>query len=280
MTSNRFSTIWDECARLGWRFRPGAGLENVRGVANKMKTWSSILKILTIALLFFSAADRGAAQKMLIPSPIGAPQPPAADKPADGDSGPALHKRNWRYKINSSDTLEVTFELTPELNQTVTVEPDGYITLREVGDLPAAGETLPELTQSIKAAYSKILQEPVISVVPKDFEKPYFVVGGQVAKPGKFDLRSDTTLTQAIAIAGGFTDAAKHSQVILFRRVSDEWTEAKIINVKKMMSSRDLREDPDLKPGDMLFVPKNALSKIKPFLPTSSVGAFASPAVF
>jgi hypothetical protein len=67
--------------------------------------------------------------------------------------------------------------------------------------------------------------------------------------------------------------------VLLFRRVSDQWTEARIINVKKMMSARDLQEDPELKPGDMLFVPKNALSKIKPFLPTSSVGAFANPAM-
>ena len=80
----------------------------------------------------------------------------------------------------------------------------------------------------------------MISVDPKDFEKPYFVVGGQVGKPGKFDLRGDITLTEAIAMAGGFTDAAKHSQVLLFRRVSDQWTEAKIINVKKMLSSQKL----------------------------------------
>jgi polysaccharide export outer membrane protein len=149
-----------------------------------------------------------------------------------------------------------------------------------VGDLPAAGQTLPELTESIKTAYSKILQDPEITVDPKDFEKPYFTVGGQVGKPGKFDWRADVTLTQAIAIAGGFTDASKHSQVLLFRRVSDQWTEARIINVKKMLSSRDLQEDPDLKPGDMLFVPKNALSKIKPFLPTTSAGIYANPPIF
>jgi polysaccharide export outer membrane protein len=83
--------------------------------------------------------------------------------------------------------------LTPEFNQTVTVQPDGYITLRNVGDLRQQGHTLPELTESIKMAYSKILHDPVISVDPKDFEKPYFVVGGQVGKPGKFDWRGDVT---------------------------------------------------------------------------------------
>ena len=100
-------------------------------------------------------------------------------------------------------------------------------------------------------------------------------MGGQVARPGKFDWRGEVTLTQAIAMAGGFTDASKHSQVLLFRRVSDQWTEARIIDVKKMLNSRNLQEDPELQAGDMLFVPKNALSKIKPFLPTT--GIYVSP---
>ena len=82
-------------------------------------------------------------------------------------------------------------------------------------------------------------------------------------------------------MAGGFTDAAKHSQVLLFRRESDQWTPSReLINVKKMLNSRNLQEDPELQPGDMLFIPKNALSKIKPFLPTSTVGAYYNPATF
>ena len=240
------------------------------------------MKILALILILSSAALPAAGQKSAVPSAKGSGQSDItinAPQATTSESGPSLHKRNWRYRINPSDTLELTFPLTPEFNQTVTVQPDGYITLRDVGDLQAEGQTLPELTESIKTAYSKILQDPVITVDPKEFEKPFFTVGGQVGKPGKFDWRGDITLTQAIAIAGGFTDASKHSQVLLFRRVSDQWTEARIINVKKMMSARDLQEDPELKPGDMLFVPKNALSKIKPFLPTTSVGAFANPAI-
>jgi polysaccharide export outer membrane protein len=170
--------------------------------------------------------------------------------------------------------------LSPEFNQTVTVQPDGYITLLYVGDVSAGGHTLPELTAIIKAAYSNILHNPEISVAPMDFEKPYFVVGGQVGKPGKFDWRGDVTVTEAVALAGGFTEASKHSQVLLFRRISDQWTQARIVNVKKMLNSRNLQEDPQLQPGDMLFIPKNALSKIKPFLPTSSIGAFVNPAIY
>jgi polysaccharide export outer membrane protein len=247
-----------------------------------MNLCRTTLKILTFILMLSTAAIPVAGQKSAGSSANGSGQPDLANnapQATSGESGSVLHKRNWRYRINPSDILELTFPLSPEFNQTVTVQPDGYITLRGVGDLAVEGQTLPELTQSIKTAYSKILQDPEINVDPKEFEKPFFTVGGQVGKPGKFDWYGDITLTQAIAIAGGFTEASKHSQVLLFRRVSDQWTEARIINVKKMIDARNLQEDPELKPGDMLFVPKNALSKIKPFLPTTSVGAFASQGI-
>ncbi|HEY6768941.1 MAG TPA: polysaccharide biosynthesis/export family protein [Candidatus Sulfotelmatobacter sp.] len=188
---------------------------------------------------------------------------------------PNFQSRISRYKIAPGDTFDLNFELSPEFNQTaVAVQPDGFVTLRGVGDIKVQGETVPQLTETLRGAYSKILNAPIISVVLKDFEKPYFVADGQVGKPGKYDLRGDVTLTQAIAIAGGFTDASRHSQVLLFRRVSDEWMEAKIIDVKKMQKAGNLKEDPMLHPGDMLFVPKNTMSKIDKFFPSASMGSF------
>jgi polysaccharide export outer membrane protein len=248
-----------------------------------MNKWSSFFRILALSLIAFSAAIPASAQNNSAPNVAGSGRIGASTEAPRAiylETETGIRKRDRRYRVNPSDTLELTFSLTPEFNQIATVQPDGYITLRGVGDLQAAGSTLPELTASIKAAYSKILRDPEISVDPKDFEKPCFIVGGQVGKPGKFDWRGDVTLTQAIAMAGGFTEASKHSQVLLFRRLSDQWTEARIINVKKMLNSRDLQEDPLLQPGDMLFVPKNSLSKIKPFLPTTSAGIYANPPIF
>ncbi len=191
-----------------------------------------------------------------------------------GDS-PQFKSRNPRYRIEAGDTFDLTFELSPEFNQTaVAVQPDGFVTLRGVGDLKVAGETVPELTSTLRLAYGKILNNPLISVVLKEFEKPYFIASGQVAKPGKYEMHGNMTVTQAIAIAGDFQSSAKHSQVVLFRRVDDQWTEAKLINVKKMEKDRDLREDPFLHSGDMLFVPKNTLSKIDRMIPNLSMGSY------
>jgi polysaccharide export outer membrane protein len=187
---------------------------------------------------------------------------------------PQLQQRNARYHLAAGDSFEVSFELSPEFNQNVVVQPDGYVTLKAVGDVTVVGQTIPELTQTLRVAYSKMLNDPLIVVVLKDFEKPYFVADGQVAHPGKYDMRGTVTLTEAVAIAGGFTEAAKHSQVLLFRRVNDQWLSAKIFNIKDMEKRHDLHEDPTLRPGDMLIVPKNQLSKIKPFIPNSGLGAY------
>jgi polysaccharide biosynthesis/export protein len=201
----------------------------------------------------------------------------ASENAGNSSVGPTFQQRYSRYKLEFGDQFDVSFELSPEFNQSVTVQPDGYITLRGAGDVHVVGQTVPQLTETLKTAYGKILKDPVISVVLKDFEKPYFIADGQVGKPGKYELRGETTLTQGIAMAGGFQDSAKHSQVLLFRRVNSDWMSAKIINVKEMEKKGNLHEDPYLHPGDMLFVPKNRLSKVKPFLPTASMGTFLNP---
>jgi len=189
-------------------------------------------------------------------------------------------QRNPRYHIEAGDAFDISFEFAPEFNQSVTVQPDGFVTLREIGDVHVAEKTVPELTESLCEAYGKIMASPSIAIVLRNFEKPYFVAGGQVARPGKYELRGDITLTEAVAMAGGFTDKSKHSQVLLFRRVSAQWSEAKVIDVKKMLNAKNLGEDMFLQPGDMFVVPQNRISKISRFLPTPSVNAVVNPATF
>lgn len=192
-------------------------------------------------------------------------------------ASPGLESRTLRYRLRKSDAIDLVFAFSPEFNQTVSVQPDGYITLKAVGTITAEGLTIPELTQQIQHAYSGILHDPIITIELKDFDKPYFVATGQVGKPGKYDLRSDLTVTEGVAIAGGFTEASKHSQVLLFRPAENGLTEARVIDVKKMMKSHDLKEDIHLRPGDMIFVPQNRISKIAHYLPTSNLGLYGNP---
>lgn len=215
-----------------------------------------------------------------------AAQGPSMDKAARqmsstiNPSGTRLRERDARYGLHKSDVVEVEFTFSPEFNQTLTVQPDGYISLKGAAAVQAEHRTLDELTKGIANAYRGILNDPVITISLKDFDKPFFLASGQVGKPGKYELRSDTTLTEAVTIAGGFNEAAKHSQVVLFRRISSDTVEARVFDVKHMLKTRNLQEDPHLSPGDMLYIPKNTWSKVKQYLPTSSVGVYANPYQF
>jgi polysaccharide export outer membrane protein len=203
-----------------------------------------------------------------------------ADSSQTGSPSVHFQQRDQRYRLRKSDVIDVKFKFSPEFDQTVTVQPDGFITLDGAGDLKVEDKTIPELKEAIRRAYQGILHEPVITVSLKDFDKPFFIAAGQVGHPGKYELRSDTTLVEGLAIAGDITTAAKHSQVVLFRHVSSGMVEARVFNVKQMLGSRNLQEDPHLLPGDMVFVPQNKISKLQRYLPTASMGAFVNPTQF
>jgi polysaccharide export outer membrane protein len=199
------------------------------------------------------------------------------DQVGDANSAhpPTLERRGARYEVENSDVLDLQFEFTPDFNQTVTVQPDGFVTLKEIGDVQVQGKTVPEVRDQVERAYAKILAKPVVTVYLKDFNKPYFLALGQVARPGKYDLRGNTTVSAAVAMAGGFTSEAKHSQVLLFRRVNDSWSSVTKLDVKHMLKSRNLAEDLELHPGDMLYVPQNTISKVKGYIPNPSIGTMA-----
>lgn len=196
-----------------------------------------------------------------------------------GSTSPRLLDPHPRYHLRAGDTFDVDFALSPEFNQTVSVQPDGYGSFKAIGTIPVQGKTIPELTEAIRTAYAQILHDPLVVVMLKDFEKPYFIATGQVARPGKYDLRSELTLAEALAMAGGVNDKAKISQIVLYRRTESGF-EGKVFNLKKLLASRDLSEDPQLLPGDLLYVPQNVSSHLRPFLPTASMGAYYNPAQY
>lgn len=241
----------------------------------------NISRFVLVTLSAFAWATITSAQEPREQAPT-ASQPVAQDGNGTADhhgQTEILQHRNRRYLLHSADVLSLEFPFTPEFNQTVTVQPDGYITLRGIDNMRVEGQTLPDVTTALRTAYSRILHDPVINVELKDFEKPFFIVGGEVGHPGKFELREDTTATEAVAIAGGLRDSAKHSQVLLFHRVQGGWAQVKRLNMKRMLKEGNLDEDAYLQPGDFLYVPKNTFSKIERFIPTSSMGMYANPGV-
>ena len=193
---------------------------------------------------------------------------------AQAGTGPALEERHPRYILEREDVLLISFPLSAELNQTVTIQPDGYINLLNAGSIYVRGLTVPELVEAVKKAYTGILHEPVVNVDLQDFQKPTFTVSGQVGKPGQYELRSDLTVAEAIAVAGGMTMQTAKTQVFLFHRTSKDWMEVKRVNLKEVLRGKNVNEDATVLPGDMIYVPEKFIANFRKYVPYS-VGGMA-----
>jgi polysaccharide export outer membrane protein len=111
-------------------------------------------------------------------------------------------------------------------------------------------------------------------VVLKEFQRPYFIVAGEVGTPGKHEMRERVTALQAIMLAGGMKETAKSSQVVVFRNINSDMAEVKLLNLKSVKKTSDLENDLTLRPGDTVFVPRDKISKIERFMRIASTVAF------
>ena len=184
-----------------------------------------------------------------------------------------------RYVLVPGDVFEIQYRYTPEFNQTVTVQPDGFVSLEIGGDVKVAGRNLDQVRKIILAFAAKRLASPEVIVVLKEFQKPYVVVAGEVVQPGKFELREKVTAIQAVLLAGGFKDSAKSSQILVFRKLNGEMAEVRVLNFKTLKRTSDLENDLVLQPGDMLLVPRNRISTIERYVRLASLATFLNPLI-
>jgi polysaccharide export outer membrane protein len=236
---------------------------------------AKIVYLLSTCLLCYCRATNLAAQAASAHQQVSA-EPPKIALAENMPSlpGPQLGQRYPRYSVQFEDVLFITFPLSPELNQTVTVQPDGYINLWNAGSIHVQGDTVPDLVEMVKRAYAGVLHEPVVNVDVVDFQKPFFTVSGQVSKPGQYELRASITPLEAIAIAGGLAPTAK-TQIFLFHRTSQDWFAVQKLNLKDILNGKHVNESAVLKPGDVIFVPEKFISNFRKYVPYSlNVGSY------
>jgi len=185
-----------------------------------------------------------------------------------------------RYVLHPGDVVELNYSLSPQYNQVVTLEPDGHASLKIAGDLKLSGLTMEQATDLILKSVSVRLRDPELTLVLKEFQKPYVVVGGEVVAPGKIELRQDMTAMQAILLAGGVKETAKATKIVLFRHINEEMGEVHILNLDKITKTKQLEQDMQLEPGDMLLVPTNRVETFTRYMKAANFGTFLSPTSF
>src|SRR5262249_42263862 len=112
-----------------------------------------------------------------------------------------------------------------------------------------------ELKAGIEKAYGETLLNPVVTVNLVEFVAPHVYVGGQVAKPGSYDLRAGRTLMQAIILAGGFTRDANRKMVLRARPDAEAKLKLTTFNVMRLLSDPKTAQEVTLQDGDYIFVP-------------------------
>lgn len=167
------------------------------------------------------------------------------------------------YRIQVGDILDVRLMLNPELNEEVTVRPDGHISTTVVRDAIAAGRTIPQLDAELVHDYASVLQNPRVSVVVKSFAPTRIYVGGEVNNPGEFITVGPTlTLSQAIARAGGLKLSAAEGDVFVIRRGADDKPEFLSVKYRDIEHAVDPDADVRLAPYDVVYVPKTGVAEV------------------
>ncbi len=184
-------------------------------------------------------------------------------------------ERDPHYRLQAEDKIEVQYRYTPEYNATAALQPDGYVSLPLVGEVKLAGCTLAGAVDAIRKQAAERLNDPEITVLLKEYVKPYFTVAGEVAHPGRVDMHGPVTLVEGIALGGGFKDSAKRTQVVLLRKASSELAEVKVFDVRKLMSPQGLSEDVPLRAGDVVVVPRNVISRMDPYIKLAESSLYA-----
>lgn len=164
------------------------------------------------------------------------------------------------YIIGAEDVLEITVWRNVDLSKIVQVRPDGRISMPIIRDMTAVGKTPSQLAEEMTNKLKEYVQNPVVAVSLKEVNSSNVFVLGEVVKPGKYPLKSKTTLLQGITIAGGFTPIAARNQIVIFRFIENA------PGIKRLTASYDdivlrggITDNFELKSGDTVVIPSEAM---------------------
>jgi polysaccharide biosynthesis/export protein len=161
------------------------------------------------------------------------------------------------FLLGPEDVLEIAVWRNQDLSRTTAIRPDGLISMSIIGDIQAAGLSANALAERIAERLAKFVTNPAVSISVKEINSYSVFVLGEVTKPGKYQLKSFTTLLQAISLAGGFTEFAKKNKLQVVR--NDSNGDGRVHEIRIPVSYSDLLSGHSgnfvLKPGDTVVVP-------------------------
>ena len=188
---------------------------------------------------------------------------------ADPVATPDFPKTQWnqsdgyddRYLLAPGDTIEVSVIFAPELSRTVVVAPDGRVRIPYSGPITATGRTVDEVKLAFYKALGRELKDPDVEVIAMEFASQRIFVGGEVRSPSIYDLPGQIGPLEAIVMAGGFTDEARETGVVLMRRLQGGEVRSEVIDIKSGVYNAQLADWGPLRRFDIVYVPKSKIAE-------------------
>jgi polysaccharide export outer membrane protein len=164
------------------------------------------------------------------------------------------------YRVQVGDVLGVRLATNPELNEDVTVRPDGMISTTVAEDIRAFGATPSEISAKLRDGYRSTLRDPHISVIVRSFAPNRIYVGGEVSNPGEFvTVGPNLTLSQALARAGGTRLSASRANIFVLRRGPGDRAQAFKVRYLDVISGEHPEQDVRLAQYDVVYVPRTGI---------------------
>jgi polysaccharide biosynthesis/export protein len=173
------------------------------------------------------------------------------------------------YRLGFGDVLEVKFFNNEKFNDSVTVRPDGRITMERIGDIYVAGMAPSELDSVLTISYSKFIRNPEITVIVRKFGGYMFYVLGEVNKAGGYELQRSMTIMEALALAGGPNNDANLKSVLLLRSTGDKNVRAFRVDITTLTrTDHKVLNDQlyHIQARDVIYVPKTFITNVNLFL--------------
>jgi polysaccharide export outer membrane protein len=178
---------------------------------------------------------------------------------------------SWRddepaYRLYPGDVLDVAAPSAPELARTVTIQPDGRISLPLIEPVMAADRSVAQLEAELTQAYTSQLVRPRIDVDVKTATPLRVFVGGEVGKPGVYDMPGDITALQAVLMAGGFNNTGQDKSVVIVRRGQDGRPMMRHANLHAAIFKADMTDQVPLRRFDIVYVPRTGIANADLFV--------------
>ncbi len=166
------------------------------------------------------------------------------------------------YRLGAGDRLRIDYLLTPEMSQDAVVEPDGFISLRAAGRIPAQTLMPSELEDAVAAASVRRLRQPVVAVSVVEARAARVVVGGAVQRPGVYPLSARASVMEAVMLAGGFSSESRMDQIVILRQRPGHPAMLRTVDLRRFASTGDPDASVALASEDMIFVPRSRIAEV------------------